>query len=62
MKETKPNTPTEFSVQSQEISDEELETVTGGTTMTTRVSPFQKQKDSSLEYTSVRQVVDRLNS
>ena len=39
----------------------ELETVTGGTTMTTRVSPFQKQKDSSLEYTFVRQVVDRLN-
>ena len=30
IKETKPNTPAEFSVQSQDISDEELDTVAGG--------------------------------
>ena len=30
MKETKPNTPAEFSVQSQAINDEELDAVAGG--------------------------------
>lgn len=33
MSEKKPNTPAEFSVQSQDISDKQLETVAGGTTV-----------------------------
>ena len=53
MKETKPNTPAEFSVQSQDISDEQLETVAGGTTAPNRLNLFQKQKDSSPEDTLV---------
>ena len=49
MSEKKPNTPAEFSVQSQDISDETLETVAGGMTATTHLNLFLDQKDSSSE-------------
>ena len=49
MDDRKPNTPAEFSVQSQAISDEQLETVAGGTTVPIIKEYFQTQKDSSPE-------------
>jgi len=49
MDERKPNAPAEFSVQSQAISDEQLENVAGGTTVPIIKEYFQTQKNSFSE-------------